>query len=49
MAIPRARLEIFEQSGHSPPSDEPAKFTEKLSDWLKSEVLPAIKADSGHH
>jgi proline iminopeptidase len=37
--IPRARLEIFEWSGHSPPSDETEKFEEILLDFLKTEVL----------
>ena len=41
--IPHARLEIFEKSGHSPPSDEPQKFEAVLTDWLKAEVLPALK------
>ncbi|KIV79192.1 hypothetical protein PV11_06764 [Exophiala sideris] len=41
--IPHARLEIFEKSGHSPPSDEPQKFEAVLADWLKAEVLPALK------
>ncbi|KAH8690782.1 proline iminopeptidase [Talaromyces proteolyticus] len=37
-AIPNARLEIFELSGHSPPSDEPEKFERILSSFLKSEI-----------
>ncbi|CRG89248.1 Proline iminopeptidase [Talaromyces islandicus] len=38
-SIPNSRLEIFEYSGHSPPSDEPARFQEILLDFLKTEVL----------
>lgn len=37
--IPRARLEIFEHSGHRPPSDEPTKFREIVLDFLKVEVI----------
>ena len=37
--IPHARLEIFEHSGHSPPSDEPGKFREIVLDFLKTTVL----------
>ncbi len=36
--IPRARLEIFEHSGHSPPSDEPERFKEILMSFLKPEL-----------
>jgi len=39
--IPHAKLEIFEYSGHSPPSDEPKKFEESLANWLKAEGLPS--------
>jgi proline iminopeptidase len=38
-AIPIARLEVFEFSGHSPPSDEPEKFEQVLSDFLRTVVL----------
>lgn len=37
--IPNATLEIFEHSGHSPPSDEPQAFEEKLSAWLRTTGL----------
>ncbi|KAI1617330.1 proline iminopeptidase [Exophiala viscosa] len=41
--LPHARLEIFEKSGHSPPSDEPQKFEAVVADWLKADVLPVLK------
>jgi proline iminopeptidase len=41
-SIPNSKLEIFERSGHSPASDEPERFEEVLSNWLKAEVLPTI-------
>jgi proline iminopeptidase len=37
--IPNARLEIFEHSGHSPPSDEPEKFQKIALDFLRAQVL----------
>lgn len=33
-AIPNARLAIFENSGHSPPTDEPEAFGEAVNDFL---------------
>lgn len=39
--IPRSVLEIFEHSGHSPPSDEPKAFEASLAKWLKAEGLPS--------
>ena len=40
--IPSAQLEIFEHSGHSPPSDEPIKFEIVLLEWLKSRDLLVV-------
>ena len=37
--IPAATLEIFEHSGHSPPSDEPQAFEKTLSAWLQTTGL----------
>lgn len=37
--LPNARLEIFEHSGHNPPSDEPERFQEVALDFLKAHVL----------
>ncbi|GAB3267557.1 alpha/beta fold hydrolase [Arthrobacter pigmenti] len=36
--IPRAGLEIFEKSGHSPPSDEPELFQQTVRDFLSEHV-----------
>lgn len=41
--IPFARLEIFEHSGHSPPADEPEKFSQIISDFLESRVMSSLK------
>lgn len=38
-AIPDARLEIFEQSGHDPPTDESERFREILFDFLETKIL----------
>jgi len=37
--ISNARLEIFERSGHNPPSDEPEKFWGIVLEFLRAEVL----------
>ncbi|EXJ79498.1 hypothetical protein A1O1_08762 [Capronia coronata CBS 617.96] len=37
--IPHAKLVIFEHSGHSPASDEPERFEQVLSDWIKAEGM----------
>lgn len=36
--IPNARLEIFESSGHSPPSDEPVEFQKRVLDFIVTEL-----------
>ena len=35
-AIPGSRLDIFEQSGHFPHQDEPARFAQVLLDFLET-------------
>ncbi|TAQ89589.1 hypothetical protein B7494_g2066 [Chlorociboria aeruginascens] len=37
--MPNARLEVFEHSGHSPPSDEPERFQATVLDFLRTQVL----------
>ncbi|WP_026551767.1 alpha/beta hydrolase [Arthrobacter sp. H20] len=37
--IPDSQLVIFEQSGHSPPSDEPELFQQTVRDFLKTHAL----------
>lgn len=37
--VPDAWLEVFEDSGHSPQSDEPEKFRKVLLDFLQAKIL----------
>jgi proline iminopeptidase len=37
--IPRAKLAIFEHSGHNPATDERKKFREVVFDFVKNEIL----------
>lgn len=38
--IPDAQLAVFEESGHSPPSDEPELFQQTVRDFLSAHALP---------
>ena len=38
-AIPLARLEVFEHSGHNPSGDEPDKWRDTVLSFLKTHIL----------
>ena len=41
-ALPGSRLEIFEQSGHFPHQDEPARFAEVVLDFMQTTEAAAL-------
>ena len=42
-AMPGSRLEIFDESGHFPHTEEPDRFIEVLTDFL--DTTPAVRLD----
>ncbi len=38
-----SRLEVFEQSGHSPPLEEPERFQQVVREFLDTALAPAVK------
>jgi hypothetical protein len=44
--MPGSRLEIFEQSGHFPHQDEPARFARTLTDFIHTTQAATLNRET---